>query len=272
MKINDIDELYKIAKEVRKDVITMAYKASSSHVGSCLSIADIMVVLYHRILNINNNNISDGTRDKFILSKGHSSSMLYAVLASKGFIDKEILETYCMDGSHLSGHPKMKALPGIEVSSGSLGHGLGLGCGIALGDKAVGRDSKCVVLMGDGECEEGSVWEAAMFASSRKLNNLIAVIDNNELQGLGRVKEVTGLYSLKEKWKSFNWNVIEINGHDYQEIFDAFNKAYEFSDRPTVIIAHTVKGKGVSFMEDRLEWHYKSPDLQQYNLAIEEVE
>jgi len=271
MKKYELNELYKISKEMRKDVIKMAYKACSSHVGSALSIIDILTVLYFEVLNINVENYKNKNRDKFILSKGHAASALYAVLSKRGFIEKEILDTYYTDGSPLSGHPKKDSVPGIEASTGSLGHGLSIGCGLALSDKNDNRKCKTVILMGDGECNEGSVWEAAMFASSRNLNNLITIVDNNKLQGLGRVDEVTGLYLLEDKWKAFNWNVKEINGHDFDAIYEALIEAYESKGKPTVIIAHTIKGKGISFMENKLEWHYKSPNEEQYKSAIGEL-
>lgn len=271
MEKHKIDKLCGISRELRKDVVKMSYQASSSHVGSALSIIDILTVLYFEILNINIKNYKDISRDKFILSKGHASSALYAVLARKGFIGNKMLDTYYTDGSPLSGHPKKNSVPGIEVSTGSLGHGLAMGCGLALSDKNDNRQCKTVILMGDGECDEGSVWESAMFASSRNLNNLIAIIDNNKLQGLGRVDKITGLYSLQEKWRAFNWNVEEINGHDFNEIYKALKEAYKSQYKPTVIIAHTIKGKGISFMEDKLEWHYKSPNEEQYQSAIKEL-
>lgn len=271
MDINDINNLKLLSKDIRKDVIRMAFQAKSSHVGAALSIVDILIILYYKILNISLENINDIKRDKFILSKGHASSALYAVLAEKGFFNKELLDTYDMDGSNLIGHPKKDTLPGVEASTGSLGHGIGIACGFALSDKNDGRDSRTIILMGDGECDEGSVWETAMFASSQKLNNLIAIIDNNRLQGLGRVNEITGLYSLSYKFKAFNWNVIEIDGHNYEEIYCAIKKAYIEKEKPTVIIAHTIKGKGVSFMEDKLEWHYKSPNKDEYEKAIKEL-
>lgn len=271
MQLEDQKELKSISNRVRKSIVKMAYEASSSHVASALSIVDILTVLYFKILNINLNNLKKRNRDKFILSKGHSALGIYSILAEKGFIMPKVLETYAKDGSKLSGHPKKDALPGIEVSTGSLGHGLSIGCGLALSDKNDNITSKTVILMGDGECNEGSVWEAAMFASSRQLNNLIVIIDNNELQGLGRVKEITGLYPLAEKWRAFNWNVKEINGHDFSEIYEAFKEAYESKDKPTAIIAHTIKGKGVSFMEDKLKWHYKSPNEEEYKTAINEI-
>lgn len=266
LDLDDIKKLTEMSKRIRRDAVTMAYKACSSHVGAALSMADILTVLYSRILNLKGEN-----RDKFILSKGHASAGLYATLAEHGIIEKELLGTYCANGSHLSGHPKRGALEGVEASTGSLGHGLAIGCGIALANKNDKVAAKAVILMGDGECDEGSVWEAAMFASSRKLNNLIAVVDNNKFQGLGKVDEVTGLYPLVDKWKAFEWNVITINGHDYNEIYSAFENAYAEKEKPTVIIADTIKGKGVSFMEGKLEWHYKSPNEEQYKIAMEEL-
>ncbi|AJD31865.1 transketolase [Clostridium sporogenes] len=271
MKKYELDELNKISNEMRKDVIKMAYKGCSSHVGSSLSIIDILTVLYFKFLNINILNFETKNRDKFILSKGHASSALYSILVKRGFIKKEILDTYYTNGCALSGHPKRNSIPGIEASTGSLGHGLAIACGLSLSDKTDNRGNKTVVLMGDGECNEGSVWESAMFASARKLNNLIAIVDNNKLQGLGRAENIVGSYRLVEKWQAFNWNVIEIDGHDYDEIYVALKNAYNEKDRPTVIIAHTIKGKGVSFMEDKLEWHYKSPNEEEYKSAIKEL-
>lgn len=271
MDTMEINNFKLLSKEIRKDIVRMAYEAKSSHVGAALSIVDILIILYYKILNTYPENIRDIERDKFILSKGHASSALYAVLARRGFFDNKLLDTYDKDGSNLIGHPKKDALPGIEVSTGSLGHGIGLACGFALSDKNDGRNSRTVVLLGDGECNEGSVWETAMFASSNKLGNLIAVIDNNELQGLGRVNEITGLYSLIDKWKAFNWNVKEVNGHSYEEIYCSLREAYVDNEKPTVIIAHTIKGKGISFMENKLEWHYKSPDKEQYDIAVKEL-
>lgn len=271
MRLSEIQKLKIVSNEIRKNVVTMAYKANSSHVASALSMIDILVVLYFKVLNIDFQNLDDRNRDRFILSKGHASSGLYATLSKKGFFNKSLLQTYCVNGSLLSGHPKKGTLPGIEASTGSLGHGMSLGCGIALSNKNDCINAKAIVLMGDGECNEGSVWETAMFASSRKLNNFIVIIDNNKFQGLGKVSTVTGLYPLSEKWKAFNWNVICINGHNYDEIYEALKNAYVSNNKPTVIIADTIKGKGVSFMENKLEWHYKSPNEEQYKKAMREL-
>ncbi|TDT61028.1 transketolase [Fonticella tunisiensis] len=272
MRDREIEFLKNKASELRKAVVTMAHKSGSSHVASALSMMDILTVLYFKILNIAPETAKSPLRDKFILSKGHGASGLYAVLAERGFFDKGILDSYCRDGSALSGHPKKDSLPGIECSTGSLGHGLSMGCGIALGDKHSNINARTVVLMGDGECNEGSVWESAMFAAQKRLNNLIAVIDNNKLQGLGKVDEITALEPIGEKWKAFGWNVIEIDGHNVSEIYDALITAYGSLDFPTAIIARTIKGRGVSFMENRLEWHYRSTNEEQFQRALKELD
>lgn len=273
MKLKEKDEknLIDISNKIREDVVMMSYKSSSSHVGSSLSVIDILTVLYFEILNINIGNYKDKDRDKLIMSKGHAAAALYATLARKGFIKKEMLNTYTIDKSNLSGHPKRNSIPGIEVSTGSLGHGLSIACGIALANKEDNIKSKTIVIMGDGECNEGSVWESAMFAVAKKLDNLIVIIDSNKLQGLGRVKEVTSIDSLNEKWKAFNWKVEEIDGHNMNGIYSTFKQLYENQYKPTVILANTIKGKGISFMEDRLEWHYKSPNEKEYDDAVKEL-
>lgn len=268
----DIKTLNNIAKEIRKTVLNIIYSSKSSHVASALSILDILVVLYFKILNINPQNPKSSKRDIFILSKGHACSALYATLSLRGFFDKELLKSYYQDGSPLGGHLKKDSVPGVEVSTGSLGHGLSIGCGIALNNKHSGSSAKTVVLLGDGECNEGSVYEAMMFASARKLNNLVAIVDYNKLQGLGRVCEITAVEPIVDKWKSFRWNAIEINGHDYKQIYDALRKAYDSKETPTVIVANTVKGKGISFMEDKLEWHYKSLNEKELDIALKELE
>ena len=268
----DMDNIVEIAKSVRKSAVTMAYEAGSSHVGTALSMIDILTVLYFKFLNINPKEPYKEDRDIFILSKGHGASGLYSVLAERGFFDKSLLGQYDKDGSKLGGHPKKNSVPGIEASTGSLGHGLPIACGIALSSKHSDIKRKIVVLMGDGECNEGAVWEAAMFAASRKLDNLIAIVDHNKLQGLGRVQEITGLTPLKEKWEAFGWNVLVIDGHNYGEIERSLETASLAFDIPTVILANTVKGKGISFMEDKLEWHYRSPNEELWNKALKELD
>lgn len=273
MNKTETKELFKIAQQIRKKVIEMSYKAKSSHIASALSMIDILTVLYFRIMNIDPKNPRNKDRDIFILSKGHSCSGLYATLAYRGFFELDLLDSYYKDGSPLGGHPKRDCVPGIEASTGSLGHGLPVGCGIALNNKNTNNHGKVVVLMGDGECNEGSIYEAMMFATFHKLGNLIVIIDNNKWQGLGQVKEIVGVEPICDKWKAFGWNTLEIDGHNYQEIYNSLKSVYESTNNiPTAIIAHTLKGKGVSFMEDKLEWHYKSPNLDQLNIAIKELE
>lgn len=267
----EIQQLHEISKNIRKDAIKMAHKASSSHVGAALSIIDILIILYYKVLNVNPETIYEIERDKFILSKGHAVSGLYATLASRQYFDKKILELYDEDGSPMGGHPKMNSVAGIEASTGSLGHGLAIGCGLALSDKVSQRTCKTVVLMGDGECNEGSIWEAAMFASAKKLNNLIGIIDSNKLQGYDRTEKITGYTQLSDKWSAFGWSVTEIDGHDFEQIYSALISAYNCTEGPSIIIAHTIKGKGVSFMEDKLEWHYKSPNKEQLENALKEI-
>lgn len=272
LSISEVNYLEKIAKQIRRNTIKMYYNSQSSHIGSALSIIDILTVLYFRILNIDINDYKNVNRDKFILSKGHSIAALYSTLALRGFFKEELLLEYYQNGSQLSGHPKKDSLPGIEASTGSLGHGLAIGCGLALADNRDNRKSKSIILMGDGECNEGSVWESAMFAKGNNLNNLIAIVDNNKLQGLGYVSQITGVLPLAEKWKAFGWNVKEINGHDIEEIYNSLISSYNQNENPTVIIADTIKGKGVSFMEGKLEWHYKSPNNDQLKIALKELQ
>jgi len=250
------------AKEVKKKILKMVYDSQCSHVGSALSCADILTVLYFKILSID---LKKPDRDRFILSKGHACTALYAVLAEKGFFPKEILDTYCKDGSKLFGHSTINSLPGIEASAGSLGHGLPIGAGMAL------AGNRTFVLMGDGECDEGSVWEAALFASHHKLDKLTAIIDYNKIQAFGETNKVLNLEPLKDKWVSFGWSVKEIDGHNLDEIEETLKNVPFEKDKPSLIIAHTIKGKGVSFMENQLAWHYKSPTKEQYEQALKEL-
>ncbi|MBZ9624564.1 transketolase [Clostridium sp. FP2] len=273
MKDYTIKELNYISKEIRKKVVEMAYNAKSSHVGSALSIVDILVVLYYKQINIDPIYPQKEDRDIFILSKGHACSALYATLAYRGFFSIDLLDTYQKSGYQMYGHPKRLGIPGVEVSTGSLGHGLSIGCGIALSNMNDEKPNKTIVLLGDGECNEGSIWEATMFASSNKLNNLIAIIDSNKLQGFGKVEEIVLSQPLYNKWLSFGWNVIEIDGHNYSEINNSIKLAFSNkTDKPTIIIANTIKGKGVSFMENKLQWHYKSPSKSELEAAITEVQ
>lgn len=256
-------------KNIKRSIIRMTHYSYSSHVGSCLSIADILYALYFRVLNIDPKVPHKADRDKFILSKGHGSAALYATLAEKGFFPKAYLDRFYIDGGILPGHLDMDAVPGVEVSAGSLGHGLSVGVGMAVANRQMNNPGRVYVLLGDGECNEGSVWEAVMLASTITLSNLTAIIDYNKLQSFGRTNEVIDQKNMAERWRSFGWEVYEVNGHKLDELERAFSLP---QTGPKVIIAHTVKGKGVSFMEDRLEWHYKSPNDEQYAQAIKELE
>lgn len=261
-----------IAKRIRKSILQMVYAAKSSHVGSALSIVDILTVLYFRIMHISPKEPWNPDRDRFILSKGHACAALYATLAERGIIPKELLSTFCKDGSTLGGHSDCYRVPGIDAPTGSLGHGLSLGAGMAIANQHDCRHYRVFVLLSDGECDEGSVWEAALFAAHFKLDNLIAIIDYNKIQSFGRVKDVINLEPLLSKWIAFGWSALEINGHDYQQIEEALRDLPKSHGTPNLIIAHTVKGKGVSFMEDQLAWHYKSPDERQLQQALAEIE
>lgn len=261
----------KISKEIRKEVLLMHFLSQKAHLGSALSCVDILTVLYFKIMKTNPKNPFSQNRDRFILSKSHAVSALYASLALKGFFPKNILQTFCQDNSKLPAHATRNSVFGIEVSTGSLGHGLPMGCGMALAGKKDSKKHKIFVLMSDGECDEGSNWEAALFASHHKLDNLIAIIDYNKLQAFGKTNEVLNLEPLKDKWKSFGWQVIEIDGHNHTQIENALKILPFKKDKPNLLIAHTKKGFGVSFLENKLESHYKSLDENLFNLAIKEL-
>jgi len=261
----------RIATGIRKKIVKMHAISNTSHIGSALSCVDILAGLYFSILRIDPKNPNYKNRDRFILSKGHAASALYATLAQRGFFSEEILEQYCIDGGKLSGHSTKACVPGVEASTGSLGHGLSIGIGMALAAKYDASKYRVFVLLSDGECDEGSVWEAAMFASHHKLDNLIAIIDYNKIQAFGRTKEVLNLEPFVDKWKAFGWEVKEIDGHDFQEILHVL-KGIPFKEgKPSIAIAHTVKGKGISFMEDEVLWHYKSPNKEQLEIALREL-
>lgn len=261
-------KLEEIAKSIRKSIVTMNARSNASHSGTALSAVDILTVLYFKVMNIKVDKPQKQNRDKFILSKGHGSSALYATLAEKGFFDKNLLDGFYVDNGTLPGHLDKEAVPGVEVSSGSLGHGLSIGIGMALANKLNKYDSKIYVMCGDGELNEGSMWEAIMFAPQKQLNNLTLIVDYNKLQGYGKTHEIIDLEPLKDKFESFNWNVFEINGHDYNQIEKAL---CEKTIQPKVIIAHTIKGKGISYMENQFIWHYKSPNDEQLKQALEEL-
>ncbi len=271
MKITKVEGLANIANDIRIEIIEQVYNANSGHPGGSLSCADILAVLYFNQMNIDSENPNAKGRDRFVLSKGHCAPALYATLARKGYFDKELLKGFRKVESNLQGHPDMKKVPGVDMSTGSLGQGLSAAVGMAIGSKMEHEGYRIYCLLGDGELEEGQVWEAAMSASKNKLDNLCAIVDYNTLQIDGNVEEVAGLIDIKEKFESFGFNVIEVNGHDIEALIHAFNSAKHQKDMPSVIIARTIKGKGVSFMEGKAEWHGKAPNQEQYEEAINEL-
>ena len=261
-------DLTALTSKIRKAVVKMAHASYASHTGSALSAIDILAVLYFRIMNIDPLNPKDQARDRFILSKGHASAALYATLAAKGFFPEEYLDKYYCDNGMLPGHIDMTAVPGLEASAGSLGHGLSIGMGIALAARKDKLKSNVYVLAGDGELNEGSMWEAIMLAPQLKLNNIRLIIDHNKLQGYGRSSDIIDLEPLAAKFDTFGWEVLEVDGHSYSSL----EKAFKFeSAKPLVIIADTIKGKGVSYMEDNFLWHYKSPNDDELTQAMEEL-
>ena len=263
--------LKKKSYELRKDVLEMIYRAKNGHIGGDFSVMEILVDLYCKQMNVTPENFRDDDRDRFILSKGHAVEALYAVLADRGFFPKEDLETFSQTGSKYISHPTNK-INGIEMNTGSLGHGLGIGVGMALTAKLDGKNFRVYVLMGDGEVAEGSVWEAAMAGSHYKLDNLTAFVDRNHLQISGTTEEVMNLKSQEARWESFGWNVISIPGNDIDAVDNAVELAKKIKGKPTVIIAHTVKGCGVSFMENQLVWHHRIPSDEEYLAALKELE
>ncbi|MGA1870325.1 MAG: transketolase [bacterium] len=270
MELKD-DFLYyeKIAHKIRKHILEIIYKTRSPHIGPCFSIVEILVALYFKFLKISSEKPFDVERDRFILSKGHGCPALYAVLFEKGYISKEDIEGFAVNNGVLEQHPSIDLSRGIEVSTGSLGHGLSIGIGMALAGKTDRKNYRIYVLLSDGELNEGSVWEAIMFAGHHKFSNLVACIDYNKIQALGYTKDIIDLEPFSEKWKSFGWTVQEVNGHSFEQIFKALNSLS--SKNPNVIILHTVKGKGVSFMENQLLWHYRAPNEKEYDLALREL-
>lgn len=271
MKITDIKELEEIAKKARKNIIEQVYKANSGHPGSSLSCVDILTVLYFNEMNIDPKDPKMEDRDKLVLSKGHASPALYSILAQRGFFAEEELKEFRKLGSRLQGHADVKKLPGIDMSSGSLGQGLSSSCGIALSSKLKKQNNRVYCILGDGELQEGQVWEAAMTAAHYKLDNLCVIVDNNNLQIDGKVEDVMSPYPIDKKFESFGFAVLKVNGHNIEEILKAFEYAKQIENKPVVIIANTTKGKGVSFMEDKAEWHGKAPNEEEYNIAIREL-
>ena len=265
-------ELKKTANEVRKGIIKSTHAAKSGHPGGSLSAADVFTYLYFVELNVGPKNPKDENRDRFVLSKGHVAPGYYSTLAERGFFPKEDLLTLRHVGSYLQGHPDMKKIPGVDMSSGSLGQGISAAVGMALAAKLQNKDYRTYTLLGDGEIQEGQVWEAAMFAGSRKLDNLVVIVDNNGLQIDGPIDEVNSPYPIGAKFEAFNFNVVEIDGHDFDQIADAFKQAKECKGKPTAIIMKTIKGKGVSFMENQVSWHGSAPNDEQCKQALEELE
>ena len=261
-----------LAKQIRIHALQMTRLGKSSHIGSNLSIADILAVLYGSILQYNSNNPKLENRDRFILSKGHAGAALYATLAECGFMPLEKLKTHCQNGSDLSGHISHKGIPGVELSTGSLGHGLPVACGMALAAKINKEKHKVFALLSDGECDEGSNWEAILFAAHHKLDNLTVIIDRNRLQSIHSTENTLALEPFAHKWKSFGWDVVEINGHNHNELFQSCSNDNNLNTKPLCVIANTIKGKGVSFMENNTLWHYRSPQEEEYRLAMEELE
>lgn len=273
MSNNAIDNrsVSEVARRLRVHAVKMVHRAQASHLGSCLSMADLIASLYWGGLRINPQHPADPDRDRFILSKGHAAALLYAALAERGYFPVEKLDTYNQAGSALTGHVNSE-VPGVEVSTGSLGHGLPIGCGIALAAKRDGRSFRTCVLVSDGELDEGSNWEAILFAPHHKLDNLVLIVDYNKIQSFGRVSEILDLHPLADKFRAFQWAVVELDGHNVPQIQSALASIPVAPGKPTVLLAHTTKGKGVSFMEDQLMWHYKSPSAEQVESALRELE
>ena len=267
----EILELKKIANEIRKDIITSVFSAKSGHPGGSLSSADILTYLYFEEMNIDPKNPQKQDRDRFVLSKGHVAPVYYSTLANRGFFPKEDLKTLRKIGSYLQGHPDKKHIPGVDMSTGSLGQGISAAVGMALSAKLSNDNYRTYTLLGDGEIQEGQVWEAAMFAGHKKLDNLVVIIDNNGLQIDGDIEEVCSPYPIDEKFKSFNFHVINIDAHNFDEIKMAFDEARSIKDKPTTIIAKSIKGKGISFMENQACWHGSAPNEEQYELAMKEL-
>ena len=265
-------ELQKVANEVRKGIITSVHAAKAGHPGGSLSAADIFTYLYFEEMNVDPKDPKKADRDRFVLSKGHTAPGLYSALAQKGYFPVEDLETLRHLGSYLQGHPDMKHIPGVDMSSGSLGQGISAAVGMAIAGKMDNADYRVYTLLGDGEIQEGQVWEASMMAGFRKLDNLVVIVDNNNLQIDGAIDEVCSPYPIDKKFEAFNFHVINIDGNDLDQIDAAFKEAKATKGMPTAIIAHTVKGKGVSFMENQVGWHGTAPNDEQYAVAMEELE
>ena len=271
MKIKDVNELQNYANEIRKGIIEAVYNANSGHPGGSLSIAEILTVLYFNQMNIDEKNPGAKGRDRLVLSKGHTSPALYSALALRGFFDIKELSKFRNINSNLQGHPDMRKVPGVDASTGSLGQGVSIANGMAMASKMDSEGIRVYCICGDGEIQEGQIWEAAMTASHYKLDNLCVIVDNNNLQIDGKVNEVMSIYPIDEKFKSFGFETINVDGHNIPELIKAFEQAKKVKGKPTAIIANTIKGKGVSFMENDAGWHGKAPNEEQYNQAVKEL-
>ena len=268
-KITNSEEL---AWRIRRDAIEMTHVSNGSHIACVLSVADIIAVLFAKIMNYDPENPKMDERDRLVLSKGHAGAAIYSALAEEGFFDVEELKTHYANGSRLSGHVSHK-VPGIDVSTGSLGHGLPVAAGMAHSAKIDGKKHTVYVVLGDGECDEGSIWESALYANQYELNNLVAIVDHNKMQSFGYCEDTIKLEPLSEKWKSFGWNVVEIDGHNHEQLKNTFESIRgNNNNKPTVVIANTIKGKGISFMEGNIKWHYNSPQGDDYDNAVKELE
>lgn len=268
---SEVDKYNTLARQLRKDTLNIIYKAKSPHIGSSFSVIELLVALYFVELVVSPDKTDDEARDVFIMSKGHGCPALYSILAYKGFINQDTLSGFGINGGTLGLHPNRDVKLGIEVSTGSLGHGLSIGAGMALAAKYDRTTRRVFVMLGDGETNEGSVWEAAMFSAQHKLDNLVAIIDHNKIQALGRTEEVISLEPFADKWRSFGWETAEIDGHDFKHVIGNLERIPFKPGKPSVLIAHTVKGKGVSFMENDLLWHYRCPDEAEYTRALQEL-
>lgn len=271
LKKSEVYQLTEEARDIRRTILSMITSAHASHIASSYSSVDLLVYLYEKILTIDPQKPLDPDRDRFILSKGWGISALYSILARKGFFPSESLKAYCHDGSKFIGIATRNHVPGIEATTGSMGHGLPIGVGMAIAGKLQRKNYRIFVLISDGECDEGSTWEAILQAGHHTLDNLVVVIDYNKWQSFGRIKDILDLEPLTDKWLAFNWSVAQINGHDFLEMDKVFKKIPFVKNKPTVIIAHTVKGKGVSVLEDRNEWHYKTPTEKEIEIAKKEL-
>ncbi|MCI8655080.1 MAG: transketolase [Clostridia bacterium] len=271
-RITDIKKLEEKAKEVRKGIIEAVYRGKSGHPGGSLSIADVMTVLYFNTMKIDEKNPELEDRDRLVLSKGHCSPALYSCLAQRGYFNKEELQEFRNINSNLQGHPDMNKVKGVDMTSGSLGQGLSVANGMAIAGKIDNKDYRVYAILGDGEIEEGQIWEAAMASSKYKLDNLCVIVDNNNLQIDGTIEQVMSSYPIDEKFEKFGFEVITIDGHNIEKIIEALEKAKTIKEKPTCIIAKTIKGKGVSFMENQVGWHGKAPNDEQYNQAMDELD